>query len=139
MEEKKYDNTQTMFVKTGRNGKLYGNCEWTNGIQLFANNFRDDGGYLVADIRMPTDETYVNKTGKECKVYKTVGILKYNADKAMIVVDVTENKEALTCKPREITTKTGESMVIMNFRGDDKPRAENPYEQDLATLEDIPF
>lgn len=139
MDEKKYDNTQTMFVKTGRTGELYGNCEWTDGVQLYANNFHDEGGFLVADVRMPTDETYINKAGKECKVYKTVGILKCNAEKAVMVVDLNEKKEILMCKPREVTTKAGETMTIMNFRGDDTPRAANPYAADLEAISDLPF
>lgn len=139
MDEKKYDNTQTMFVKTGRNGELYGNCEWLDGVQLYANNFHNDDGFLIADVRMPTDETYLNKAGEERKVYKTVGILKCNAEKAVMVLELNDKKEILMCKPREVTTKAGENMTIMNFRGDDKPRADNPYAADLEGLEDMPF
>lgn len=137
MEEKKYDNTKTMFVKTGRTGHLYGNCEWADGVQLYANDFRDDGGFLVADIRMATDETFIGKNGKELKVYKTVGILKCNSEKATIVVDIDGNKEILTCNPREVTTRDGETMTIMNFRGDDRPK--NPYAADLEVLEAMPL
>lgn len=137
--EKQYDNTKVMFIKPGKNGDLYGSCDWAEGVALFANNIRAENGYFVADIRIPTGETYVNKSGKECKAYKTVGALKYNESQACIVVDLAENKEMAVCKPREITSKTGEQMLIMNFRGDDTPREENPYMKDLEVMDTIPF
>lgn len=140
MDEKKYDNSKTFFVKEGKFG-TFANCEWADGIKLYANNFNDADGYITADVTMPTDETYVNKAGVERTRHATVGFLKYNADKAALVLELNGEKKTYTCKPRTAKTKEGQDMCILNFNGDEAPaRPANPFAADLAgELPDVPF
>lgn len=140
MDEKKYDNSKTFFVKEGRFG-MFANCDWDDTVKLFANNFTDDGGYITADVTMPTNETYINKQGVERVRHTTVGFLKYNADKAALVLELNGEKNTYVCKPRTTKTKDGQDMCILNFNGDDaSARPANPFAADLAgDLPDIPF
>ena len=136
-EEKKYDNSKTMFLQADEKGQKYGSGEWEDGVKLYIKNIRKVDAYQVGDVSTPTPEVYTNKNGDVRFKHRTCGILKYNQSDALLILELYEGqKEQFTCSPKIITSKkTNKEMLMFDFSGRNYGEP-NPYEKDL---ESAPF
>lgn len=130
---------KVIFLQKDPNGQKFGSGEWVDGVNVYVNNFRKKENFIVADVDIKTDETYVNKAGKVCNKHAVCGMLKMTPEECTIIVDLGGKKEKLTCTPRNVIGKrNNKPYVVLDFNGDDRV---NPYANELgfgdADLEDI--
>lgn len=138
-EQKVYDNTRILFCNKDEKGRRYGSGDWDGGTKVFLTNFRTEGSYMIADVTTPTLETYINKSGQERFKHRTCGILKFNGEKAKLVLEIFEGeKTEHYCVPVEkASKKDGRPFVMLDFQNKIE---ENPYADDVKDdLADIPF
>lgn len=129
-EQKEQNKLKVIFLQKDQNGQKFGSGEWTEGVNVYVNNFRKKADFVVADVDTKTDETYVNKAGKVCTKHKVCGIMQLTPEECTIIVDLNGVKEKLTCVPRNVVGKSnGKAYVVLDFNGDDRV---NPYESDLG-------
>lgn len=140
MEENKvYDNTRILFCNKDASGRRYGSGDWDGGVKIFLTNFRNEGSFMIADVTTPTLETYINKSGQERFKHRTCGILKFNGEKAKMVLELFEGDKAeFFCVPQEkASKKDGRPFIMLDFSN---RVSANPYADDVKDdLSDIPF
>lgn len=128
--DKEQNKLKVIFLQHDPNGQRFGSGEWTEGVNVYVNNFRKKNEVLVADVDVKTDETYVNKAGRVCTRHKVCGIMRLTPEECTIVVDLNGKKEKLSCTPRNVIGKTNnKAYVVLDFNGDTRV---NPYESDLG-------
>jgi hypothetical protein len=130
---------KVIFLQKDPQGQRFGSGEWFEGTNVYVNNFRKKESFIVADVDVKTDETYVNKAGRVCNKHAVCGMMKLTPDECTIIVDLNGKKEKLTCVPRNVVGKTnGKPYIVLDFNGDSRV---NPYENDLgfggADIDDI--
>lgn len=123
MEETR--NNKVGFINSNESG-MWGNLTWDNGVKyLIRSIVRKGETDFTADIQVETGNVYLNKAGRQCKEYKKVGFMKFNANAGTLVLDLDGKITKESFMVVQEATQEGTSYLRLSFK---EP---NPYEKYL--------
>lgn len=132
MNNENESKTKVLFLQKDDKGQRFGSGQWTETETVYVKNFRMKNDMLVADVDKKTDETYINKQGKEVTRHAICGMLVFKSqEEAIIVVEMNGKKEKLSCSPRNVVGRSnGREYIVLDFNTQEV----NPYAADLGLV-----